>query len=119
MRSDFNAQAGVDPWRQTYTVNNSGPTMREGRNLHVVTVAPDGATVVHSLTDFEAGYVADCEVSWDGTRVIFARRRNDDHRNYRDAIGEKPRLREPAEYELDGEHDPWWHIWEVNVDATP
>ena len=118
MRSDFNGQAGVDPWRQTYTVNNSAPTMRIGRNLHVLNVGPDGEKDVAPLTHFDGGYVADCEVSWDGERVIFCRRRNDDHRNISDIHGVEPRLRRPGEFELDGDDDPWWHVWEIGADGT-
>ena len=117
MRSDFNGQAGVDPWRQTYTVNNSAPTMRLGRNLYILRRTADGPQVTQ-FTHFERGYVADCEVSWDGKRIIFARRLNDDHRNYDEVPYEEPRLREPGEFELDGPDDPWWHVWEINVDGT-
>jgi hypothetical protein len=47
---------------------------------------------VSALTKFTDGYVADCEVSFDGRRVLFARR--------------------------GGETDPWWHICEIGADGT-
>lgn len=117
MRTDFNGQAGVDPWRQTYTITNSGPTMRVGHNLYVLRPArPDGR--VMPLTQFRDGLVADCELSWDAKRVIFARRLNGDTRNYRQVRYEKARLRDPAKPLLGAEDDPWWHIWEMNADGT-
>jgi hypothetical protein len=42
---------------------------------------------VFPLTDFPDGYVADANVSYDGQRVIFARRE---------------------------QHDPWWHLCEID-----
>ncbi|MHC4266491.1 MAG: HEAT repeat domain-containing protein, partial [Planctomycetota bacterium] len=55
VRSNFNGQAGVDPWRQTYVVTNSGPAMRIGRNLHILRPAkPDGT--VTALTNFTQGF---------------------------------------------------------------
>ncbi|MCP4644812.1 MAG: hypothetical protein GY851_30500 [bacterium] len=84
-------QFQIDPWRQTYSTTDTGPTYRLGRNLFLLKPAELGGMVT-PLTEFEDGFVADCEVSWDGNRVIFARRGGDD--------------------------DPWWHIWEMNVDGT-
>jgi HEAT repeat protein len=81
----------IDAWRQTYSTTDSGPTYRLGRNLYVLRPARPGGTVT-PLTTFPDGYVADCEVSWDGRRVIFAKR--------------------------GGKDDPWWHIWEIGVDGT-
>ncbi len=79
-----------DHWRRAYVTTDTGPTYRPGRNLYVLSpVRPDGA--VRPLTRFEGGYVADCEVSWDGKRVIFCAR---------------------------GAKDPWWHVWEVNADGS-
>lgn len=87
MPNDFQ----IDIWRQTYSTTDSGPTCRLGRNLCVLSpVARDGK--VTPLTHFTDGYVADCEVSWDGRRVLFARR--------------------------GGDADPWWHLFEVNADGT-
>ncbi len=81
----------IDIWRQTYTTTDAGPTYRLGTNLYRLSPArPDGA--VTELTSFHDGYVADCEVAWDGSRVVFARR--------------------------GGDADPWWHIYEVGVDGT-
>ena len=77
----------IDPWRQTYSTTDSGPTYRIGDNLHIL--RPDGT--VTQLTHFTDGYVADCEVSWDARRIIFAKR--------------------------GGKDNPWWHIWEIGVDA--
>ncbi len=80
----------ADRWRQTYVVTDSGPAYRPGRNLYVLRPPrPDGDVV--SLTRFEDGYVAEPEMSWDATHVIFARR---------------------------GQDDPWWQIYRINVDGT-
>jgi HEAT repeat protein len=115
--SDFNGQAGVDPWRQTYTVTNSGPTMRRGNNLYVFRPGPNGGEAT-ALTQFEDGFIADCEVSWDGTRIIFARRLNGDDRNYFDTPVEPSTLKSPDESPIGGADDPWWQIWEINADGT-
>ena len=86
MPNDFQ----IDIWRQTYSTTDSGPTYRLGKNLYVLSPPkPDGK--VTQLTNFTDGYVADCEVSWDGRRVLFARRGGDD--------------------------DPWWHICEIGADG--
>ena len=77
----------IDPWRQTYSTTDSGPTYRIGDNLHIL--GSDGT--VTQLTRFKDGYVADCEVSWDGKRIIFAKR--------------------------GGKTDPWWHVWEIRADG--
>jgi HEAT repeat protein len=83
MPNDFQ----IDIWRQAYSTTDSGPTYRLGRNLHLLKPAtPDGS--VTPLTSFADGFVADCEVSWDGRHVVFARR--------------------------DAEQ-PWWHIWELDL----
>jgi HEAT repeat protein len=117
VRSDFNGQAGVDPWRQAYTITNSGPAMRVGRNLYVLRPArPDGK--VTPLTNFQDGFVADCELSWDGKRIIFSRRLNGEDRNYSDVPYQKARLKGPDEPLLGGDDDPWWHIWQINADGT-
>jgi len=81
----------IDIWRQSYSTSDTGPTYRPGRNLYRLSSAlSDG--VVTPLTMFEDGYVADCEVSWDGSRIVFS------HRG--------------------GDADPWWHLWEVGADGT-
>jgi len=80
----------ADRWRQTYVVTDSGPAYRPGRNLYVLRPPrPDGR--VTPLTRFPDGYVAEPELSWDGSHVIFCRR---------------------------GEEDPWWHVFRVNVDGS-
>jgi HEAT repeat protein len=80
----------ADRWRQTYVVTDSGPAYRPGRNLYVLRPPrPDGT--VTPLTRFSDGYIAEPELSWDGTHVIFCRR---------------------------GQDDPWWHIWRISVDGT-
>ena len=84
MPNDFQ----IDIWRQAYSTTDSGPTYRLGDNLYV----RDAGGKVRQLTHFKDGYVADCEVSWDGDKVIFARR--------------------------GGEDDPWWHVYEINVDGS-
>ena len=81
----------IDPWRQTYSTTDSGPTYRLGQNLYVLR-PPSSQGKAVALTSFNDGYVADCEVSWDGRRVVFARR--------------------------GGQADPWWHVWEIGVDGT-
>lgn len=81
----------IDPWRQTYSTTDSGPTYRLGWNLYRLE-PPEPQGRLTQLTRFEDGYVADCEVSWDGRRIVFARR--------------------------GGENDPWWHIWEINADGS-
>lgn len=116
MRSDFNGQAGVDPWRQAYTITNSGPAMRVGYNLYKLRPVAPGGTVT-PLTNFEDGFVADCEVSWDGGKIIFARRLNGDERNYKEVRYQKAQLKKPGEPLLGGPDDPWWHIWEMNADG--
>lgn len=117
VRSDFNGQAGVDPWRQAYTITNSGPTMRVGRNLHILRLVKSDGEVI-PLTSFKKGFVADCEVSWDGKKIIFSRRINDDERNYRQVKYKKAELKGEDEPLLGGMDDPWWHVWEINVDGT-
>lgn len=100
----------IDPWRQTYSTTDSGPTYRLGRNLYVLrgtfSAVPEGRVAsgaptaqapsselrLTQLTHFDDGFVADCEVSWDGRRVVFARR--------------------------GGKGDPWWHLFEINADGT-
>ena len=77
----------IDPWRQTYSTTDSGPTYRIGDNLYVL--APD--RTVTRLTHFDDGYVADCEVSWDAKRIVFSKR--------------------------GGKKDPWWHVWEIGADG--
>ncbi|MHC4176331.1 MAG: HzsA-related protein, partial [Planctomycetota bacterium] len=80
----------ADRWRQTYAVTDSGPAYRPGRNLYVLRPPrPDGK--VAPLTRFADGYVAEPELSWDGTQVIFTRRAG---------------------------NDPWWHVYRINVDGT-
>ncbi|MHC4639117.1 MAG: HEAT repeat domain-containing protein, partial [Planctomycetota bacterium] len=117
MRTDFNAQSGLDPWRQTYSITNSGPTMRIGQNLYILRPAePDGK--VTQLTHFTKGYIADCEVSWDAKKVIFARRLNNDFRHYTKVKYQKPSLRDPNKPVFGGNDDPWWHIWQINIDGT-
>lgn len=78
----------IDQWRQTYSTTDSGPTYRIGDNLYIL--RRDGS--VDQLTVFTDGYVADCEVSPDGRRVVFCRRGGDD--------------------------DPWWHVFEIGVDGS-
>ena len=85
MPNDFQ----IDIWRQAYSTTDSGPTYRLGDNLYLLKpIATNG--VVTPLTAFSDGYVADCEVSWDGTHVVFARREGD---------------------------SPWWHIYELELDS--
>ncbi len=80
----------ADRWRQTYAVTDSGPAYRPGRNLYILRPPqPDG--LVNPLTQFEDGYVAEPELSWDGSQVIFTRR---------------------------GQENPWWHIYRIRTDGS-
>jgi len=80
----------ADRWRQTYVVTDSGPAYRPGRNLYILRPpTPEGK--VTPLTEFTDGYVAEPELSWDATHVVFSHR---------------------------GEDDPWWHIWRINVGGS-
>ncbi len=80
----------ADRWRATYVVTDSGPEYRPGRNLYLL--RPHGpCNEPLRLTPFDGGYVASPEVSPNGTCVLFTHR---------------------------GEHDPWWHVWRINVDGT-
>ena len=114
VRSDVAAQAAVDPWRQTYSISNHNPTFREGRNLYILNVE-GGQQKVTQLTHFDSGYIADNEVSWDGKKVIFAMRRSNEGHNYANMPYAAAKLQHTP---LDGKDDPWWHIWEINVDGT-
>jgi len=80
----------MDSWRQAYMTTDSGPTYRPGRNLYVLDRS-NGEPVVTPLTTFAEGYVADCEVSYDGRTVWFSRRRED---------------------------SPWWHLYAIQADGT-
>ncbi len=80
----------ADRWRQTYVVTDEGPTYRPGDNLYLLRPPrPDGK--VTPLTRFSEGYVADPEVSWDATQVVFCHR---------------------------GTNDPWWHVYSIRIDGT-
>jgi HEAT repeat protein len=78
----------TDNWRQTHNTTDSGPVYRPGNNLYVLDLG-SGRPVVTPLTAFADGYVADVTVSYDGSRVLFARR---------------------------GQDDPWWHLCEMQID---
>jgi len=80
----------ADRWRQTYVVTDSGPAYRPGRNLYVLR-PPRADGRVTPLTRFDNGYVAEPELSWDGSHVIFCRR---------------------------AEENPWWHVFRINVDGS-
>lgn len=79
----------TDNWRQTHNTTDSGPVCRPGDNLYVLNIGSE-EPMVTPLTTFADGYVADATVSFDGSRVLFARREQD---------------------------DPWWHICEIRVDG--
>lgn len=87
MPNDFQ----IDHWRQTYSTTDSGPTYRLGRNIMILEPPKPGGEV-RPLTHFAEGYVADCEVSYDARRVVFARR--------------------------GGQADPWWHIYEIRANGS-
>lgn len=117
LRTDFNDQSGVDPWRETYSITNSGPTMRVGQNIFILEPATSNGKV-RPLTHFDSGYVADCELSWDAGKVIFARRLNSEDRHMSKVPHTESVLRKPGEPFLGGADDPWWHLWEMNIDGT-
>ncbi|MFO7906048.1 MAG: HEAT repeat domain-containing protein, partial [Pirellulaceae bacterium] len=79
----------TDNWRQTHNTTDAGPVYRPGNNLYVLDIGGE-EPMVTPLTTFTDGYVADVSVSFDGSRVLFARREQE---------------------------DPWWHICEVQVDG--
>ncbi|MHB8903176.1 MAG: HEAT repeat domain-containing protein, partial [Thermoguttaceae bacterium] len=80
----------ADRWRETYIVTDEGPAYRPGDNLFLLRPpTPEGK--VTPLTRFGDGFVAEPEVSWDGTQILFCRR---------------------------GEDDPWWQVYRINVDGT-
>ena len=85
--------------------------MRVGRNLYILRPAHvDGD--VFALTNFDQGFVADCEVSWDGSKIIFARRLNDEERNYGEVPYQKAKLKAKHERQLGGPTDPWWRTYD-------
>ncbi len=90
MHNDVGTVELADRWRRTYVYTDPGPTYRPARNLHILQPPrPDGT--VTPLTTFPDGYVADPEISWDATEMIFSRR---------------------------GQDDPWWHVWRIKLDGT-
>ncbi|MDR0392022.1 MAG: HEAT repeat domain-containing protein [Planctomycetaceae bacterium] len=80
----------MDSWRQAYATTDSGPTYRPGNNLYILDIV-GGESVVKPLTYFSDGYVADCEVSFDGKTVWFSRRE---------------------------QNSPWWHVFRVQSDGS-
>jgi HEAT repeat protein len=80
----------ADRWRQTYVVTDEGPAYRPGDNLYLLRPSA-GNHKVTPLTRFGEGYVADPEVSWDGTEVVFCHR---------------------------AKKDPWWHLYRIGVDGA-
>lgn len=77
--------------RTSYTTTDSGPVYRTGRTIcRLEAQRPDAA--LRELFNAGNGYVADIEISYDGTRLLFSRR--------------------------GGDTDPWWHICEMNADGT-
>lgn len=80
----------MDNWRQLYATTDSGPTYRHGQNLMKLEPATSKGRVT-ALTNFKDGYIADCEVSPDGDKIIFSRR---------------------------SQKSPWWHIFEIKVDGS-
>jgi hypothetical protein len=80
----------ADRWRQTYVVTDSGPVYRPGRNLYLLQ-PPRPSGRVTAITRFPDGYVAEPELSWNASHVIFTHR---------------------------GQADPWWHVYRVNLDGS-
>ncbi len=73
-----------------YSTTDGGPTYRYGQNIFRLKTA-DPTNSLQQLTHFETGYVSDLEVSYDGTRLLFARSTMDP--------------------------DPWFHVYEINADG--
>jgi HEAT repeat protein len=80
----------MDSWRQAYATTDSGPTYRPGNNLYILDIS-NGRPDVKPLTSFTDGYIADCEVSFDGKTVWFSRRE---------------------------QTSPWWHIFRIQADGS-
>ncbi|MDP6523055.1 MAG: HEAT repeat domain-containing protein [Kiritimatiellia bacterium] len=81
----------TDIWRQTYCLTDSGgPEYRVGDNLFVLS-PPQSNSKLTPLTTFTDGWVASCEVSYDGKKILFTRRLED---------------------------VPWWQVFEINADGT-
>jgi HEAT repeat protein len=77
--------------RQSYSTTDSGPVFRMGHTICRLE-RPGAGAEARPLTAFTDGSVADVEVSYDGTRLLFSRR--------------------------GGDADPWWHVFEMNADGT-
>ncbi len=79
----------LDIWRQTYITSDAGPAYRPGNNIFLYNTI---TKTEQALTQYTEGYVADCEVSWDATKILFSYR--------------------------GGNTDPWWHLFQMNSDGT-
>ncbi len=77
--------------RTSYTTTDSGPVYRMGRTICQLEAQHQDAPV-RELFSAGTGYVADIEISYDGTHILFTRR--------------------------GGDTDPWWHICEMKADGT-
>jgi hypothetical protein len=78
-----------DAYRQNYLVSDTGPEYRLGNNIYVLQPVSLEATP-RPLTSFKDGWVASCEVSFDGQQVLFSRRSGD---------------------------SPWWQVWVVDAEG--
>jgi HEAT repeat protein len=77
--------------RTSYTTTDSGPVYRMGRTIcRLEAQRPDAP--LRELFAAGNGYVADIEISYDGTHILFTRR--------------------------GGDTDPWWHICEMKADGS-
>jgi HEAT repeat protein len=77
--------------RTSYTTTDSGPVYRMGRTIcRLEAQRPDAP--LRELFNAGKGYVADIEISYDGSRILFSQR--------------------------GGDTDPWWHICEMKADGT-
>ena len=77
--------------RTSYTTTDSGPVYRTGRTIcRLEAQRPDAPQ--RELINAGNGYVADIEISYDGSHILFSRR--------------------------GGDNDPWWHICEMSADGT-
>ncbi len=77
--------------RTSYTTTDSGPVYRTGRSIcRLEAQRPDAP--LRELFTAGTGYVADVEISYDGTHILFSQR--------------------------GGDNDPWWHVWEMHADGS-
>jgi hypothetical protein len=55
---------------------------RMGASLNLLTLTPDGGVKMETVLDLPTGVIRDPNVSYDGSKIVFAMRRNDTHDDY-------------------------------------